>query len=194
MKSSTIILSTLLLGWMSLSTYWYVCQIKNKCFDKEMKIETVSSEIEKEADQITKSLTKIPGNDINSDSAKIINKLKNKLKKGHAVDKFPYNSFEYSTKDNEYSEFYTQLKQLSDSEIDLKYSLTGHTDNKGSKQINKTLGLKRAEFVKKEMLKVGISSKKIITKSEGEKSPVASNSDENGRSTNRRVIIKLIEN
>jgi outer membrane protein OmpA-like peptidoglycan-associated protein len=70
--------------------------------------------------------------------------------------------------------------------------VTGHTDNVGSDKYNQKLSLKRAQSVKQHMVKVGgIKAAIIETIGAGESMPIADNSTEEGRSKNRRVVIKV---
>jgi outer membrane protein OmpA-like peptidoglycan-associated protein len=65
--------------------------------------------------------------------------------------------------------------------------LTGFTDGSGPEDYNKSLGLRRAEEVKEELVKVfGIDAARISTDSQGESNPLAS-----GRNNvNRRVDVR----
>lgn len=72
--------------------------------------------------------------------------------------------------------------------------IEGHTDSAGSENYNRTLGERRAEAV---MLylnqKGGIPLHAMNTISYGESQPVADNTTRDGRSTNRRVVVKVLE-
>lgn len=74
-----------------------------------------------------------------------------------------------------------------------KVSLTGHTDNLGTKSSNITLGLKRANMVKNYLASKGVSPAQLIVKSEGEAKPIASNKTKAGRADNRRVELQIIK-
>ncbi len=71
--------------------------------------------------------------------------------------------------------------------------VVGHTDSEGSDIYNYILSLKRAKEVKRYLTNKGIAGKRIVTKGEGEKKPVATNENmdgsdnEEGRKQNRRV-------
>lgn len=69
-------------------------------------------------------------------------------------------------------------------------TITGHTDSKGSDELNNSLGLQRAESVKRYLQQKGLKSK-IATRSAGASEPVASNDTEEGRARNRRVNLKI---
>jgi len=69
----------------------------------------------------------------------------------------------------------------------------GHTDNSGQAEYNQTLGLDRAEAVKRyiyEQHQVPLHRISVI--SYGEDKPVAPNDTRAGRSQNRRVVIRVL--
>jgi peptidoglycan-associated lipoprotein len=71
--------------------------------------------------------------------------------------------------------------------------IEGHTDNVGTKDINYKLGLERAEAVKRYLYETQqIPLHKINVISYGEEKPVAPNKTKDGRSQNRRVVIKVL--
>ncbi len=73
----------------------------------------------------------------------------------------------------------------------LSVEIGGHTDNVGDEETNRNLSEKRAEAVANYLISNGIGTKKVIAKGYGERQPVASNGDENGRSMNRRVECRV---
>jgi OOP family OmpA-OmpF porin len=75
----------------------------------------------------------------------------------------------------------------------LKLGVYGHTDNKGSDDVNGPLSQKRAEAVKAYLLKKGLKLNQIEVKGYGAEKPIADNNTEAGRSKNRRVEIVLGE-
>ncbi len=71
--------------------------------------------------------------------------------------------------------------------------IEGHTDNVGSKTYNETLGLERAEAVKRYLYEAHqVPLHKINVISYGEDKPVAPNNKRDGRAQNRRVVIKVL--
>lgn len=68
-------------------------------------------------------------------------------------------------------------------------TITGHTDSQGPANQNEKLGLSRANKIKRSLMKKGIDESKIVIVSKGETDPVATNSDREGRSKNRRAVI-----
>lgn len=71
--------------------------------------------------------------------------------------------------------------------------IEGHTDNVGDAKYNESLGLMRAEAVKRYLYeKHQVPLHKINVISYGEEKPVAPNNTRDGRAQNRRVVIKVL--
>jgi outer membrane protein OmpA-like peptidoglycan-associated protein len=68
----------------------------------------------------------------------------------------------------------------------------GHTDSTGTYEFNQRLSEQRAQSVANYLQSRGIADARIRWQGFGETQPVASNETEIGRSTNRRVEIKII--
>ena len=69
--------------------------------------------------------------------------------------------------------------------------VTGHTDNVGSSDRNREVGLGRAQTVADVLKGFGVNEEQMLVSSEGMDSPIASNDTEEGRAQNRRVEIRL---
>lgn len=73
------------------------------------------------------------------------------------------------------------------------FEIEGHTDDVGAKEINRRLGMERAEAVKEylyEHHQIPLHKMNVI--SYGEDKPVAPNKTKAGRAQNRRVVIKVL--
>lgn len=70
-------------------------------------------------------------------------------------------------------------------------TVTGNTDAIGSESYNTTLGQQRADQVRDYLVSKGVASSRITSRSAGEGDPLAPNNTDNGRATNRRVLISL---
>ncbi len=75
----------------------------------------------------------------------------------------------------------------------LKVSVEGHTDSKGTDEYNLKLSLRRAAAVKAFLVKEGVADSRLTTRGLGESQPVASNDTDDGRAQNRRVELKVQE-
>jgi OmpA-OmpF porin, OOP family len=73
----------------------------------------------------------------------------------------------------------------------IKIRIEGHTDNKGKAKYNKKLSQRRAESVRKYLIKRGISADRMTSAGFGMERPIEDNSTEAGRAANRRVEIHI---
>ncbi len=71
----------------------------------------------------------------------------------------------------------------------IKITLSGHADERGTREYNLALGQRRAETVSDYFVLNGINKSRISVKSYGEEKPVAYGQDEVSFSKNRRVEI-----
>ncbi len=69
----------------------------------------------------------------------------------------------------------------------------GHTDSQGPEWLNKKLSQKRADAVKRYLIRKGIGSPRIRTYGYGESKPIATNETDYGRSLNRRTEVVIVE-
>ena len=74
----------------------------------------------------------------------------------------------------------------------LRTTLTGHTDDRGSEEVNERVGLRRADAVKAYLVQEqDLDESRIETQSAGETQPIADNATPQGQSDNRRVEVEL---
>jgi OOP family OmpA-OmpF porin len=89
------------------------------------------------------------------------------------------------------SQFIKDAKTYLEAHKDKQLLLTGHTDNTGKEDLNLILSKKRAENVKRELVKAGLASDQLILDAKGQSEPKASNNTLKGREENRRVSIMV---
>lgn len=70
-------------------------------------------------------------------------------------------------------------------------TVTGNTDAIGSERYNETLGQARADQAKAYLVSKGVAESRVVARTQGEKDPIAPNTTDNGRATNRRVLVML---
>jgi cytochrome c553 len=75
---------------------------------------------------------------------------------------------------------------------DAKLEVIGYADNFGPEKINLKLSVKRAESVKKYLVKNGIAANRVVAQGQGAKSPRGNNKTKEGRALNRRVEIHSV--
>lgn len=85
------------------------------------------------------------------------------------------------------------VNQLTAQKSAIWVEIEGHTDSTGPADYNEQLGLQRAEAVKRYLYeRHNIPLHKMNAISFGEEKPVGENRSREGRSTNRRVVIKVL--
>ena len=87
-------------------------------------------------------------------------------------------------------------KMVADLKADPKgiyIEIEGHTDNRGTPDVNEKIGMERAEAVKRYLYEQHqVPLHKINVISYGEEKPVAPNNTRDGRAQNRRVVVKVL--
>ena len=90
-------------------------------------------------------------------------------------------------------QYYELLRNLKDylEQQDMRVSIIGHTDSKGSDAYNMALGMRRAVAVRDKLLEFGLNPARILgVESRGESEPIAPNDTAEGRFENRRIEFK----
>ena len=131
-------------------------------------------------DDITKSSDKIQ---VNSTNKNQINEIARK------TIYFDTNNYTLNEEKNDLLK--KEILPLIKSNEKVTIIVEGHCDERGSNLYNKKLGKKRAESIKKFLVKSGFKSSKISVVSYGENKPVDLGHDENAWSKNRRGEIVL---
>jgi peptidoglycan-associated lipoprotein len=132
--------------------------------------------------------TKIDGKDYNEVSSTIDNETI-VMKSIH----FRFDVFTLSEEKQEISvENAKKIDNLSKTNNTFKVKVEGNCDEWGTDEYNYALGLKRANTVKKDLIRNGISSDRIITVSYGESNPVCGDQTAKCWNLNRRVDYRLL--
>ncbi len=76
---------------------------------------------------------------------------------------------------------------------DVRVEIGGHTDSRGSAKTNLRLSKKRADAVKRYLVKRDVAADRLTTKGYGEAKPTASNKTTRGRANNRRIEFTKID-
>ena len=90
-------------------------------------------------------------------------------------------------------QYYELLRNLKDylEQQDMRVTIIGHTDSKGSDAYNMALGMRRAVAVRDKLLEFGLDPARILgVESRGESEPIAPNDTAEGRFENRRIEFK----
>jgi len=137
-----------------------------------------------------------PKDDVNKVNAETQTELKKTNQKGQTeiarkTIYFDTNSFTIDETKNE--SLKNQILPLINSDSKIAIIVEGHCDERGSSLFNNRLGKKRANAIKKFLVKSGIKSSKILAISYGENKPVDLGHNEDAWSKNRRVEIVLFK-
>jgi len=172
---SILIGSIAFIIWSSISTYYYVCNVKDLPYEQQNQFaESTIPETEPEIEEEPEPETVI-------------------LSPGSFTIYHLYNHLDF-TEENDFSSYLDQLKKYMHEYPTSVISITGYADNIGSEQYNYTLGMGRANFIRNHLIDQGIPKSIIEISSDGETSPVASNASNSGRAENRRSEITIKTN
>lgn len=159
-------------AWSTLSTYIYVCVIKELCD------EPVSMQM----------------SEVNTDT-KANDTIRNQLVKQAVIPKDLIVHFEFDKSDfssNASSDaYFDESNEYLNQNTQAKLSITGHTDAIGTKEYNQALGYRRAQSLQRYFEKKGLPTNKMIISSKGENEPVDNNNTDAGRANNRRTVITI---
>lgn len=75
---------------------------------------------------------------------------------------------------------------------DLQIEVAGHSDDVGDANNNIGLSMRRATTVRNYLIRFGVEDSRLTFKGYGEAQPIADNSTAEGRATNRRVELRLV--
>jgi len=119
-----------------------------------------------------------------------------RLKEIITILKYSKNIY-FNTDSNEIKNayYYSMLDDVAEIMLknkDVKFSVTGYTDNIGKSSYNLKLSIRRAKQARKFLIQRGVEPDRIIAYGFGEENSKYSNKTEEGRRLNRRVEIKSI--
>ena len=75
----------------------------------------------------------------------------------------------------------------------LKVEVAGHTDNTGNPVLNMGLSDRRAKTVLDKLVEFGVNPSRLSFRGYGSTQPIADNATEDGRATNRRVELRILD-
>ncbi|WP_418321010.1 OmpA family protein [Piscinibacter sakaiensis] len=92
-----------------------------------------------------------------------------------------------------FMDFLRQLANGLQTYSNLSMKVTGHTDNTGDAQLNDKLSEARAAATINFLVKEGVPASRMLSEGKGQSDPIASNDTAEGRASNRRVDMLIIE-
>ena len=75
----------------------------------------------------------------------------------------------------------------------VRASVEGHADERGTREYNQALGEKRAQAAKQYLMAQGVPENRLLTISWGKERPVATGSDESAWAQNRRAVTVVVK-
>lgn len=102
---------------------------------------------------------------------------------------FDYDKFEIR---EEHNSFLDGMIKVVKGHSDLRVKVTGHTDSDGSDQYNDTLSMNRANAITDYFVKRGLRPDRLVIDFKGERSPIDTNKNPEGKQRNRRVDFEFI--
>ena len=104
----------------------------------------------------------------------------------NAVVNFDFDQYTLSSKS---IQTLRSIAQVMKDNKDLEITVSGHADERGTREYNLALGQRRGEAVRDYLLLNGISKNRITVKSYGEEYPLVKGSNESSWAKNRRAEI-----
>lgn len=102
---------------------------------------------------------------------------------------FDYDKFDIR---QEHNPFLDAMIKIVKGHSDLRVKVTGHTDSDGSDQYNDTLSWNRAQAITAYFVKRGLDADRLEIEFKGERSPIDTNTNPQGKQRNRRVDFEFI--
>jgi outer membrane protein OmpA-like peptidoglycan-associated protein len=87
----------------------------------------------------------------------------------------------------------TNIAEILKAYPQVKINIGGYTDNTGDPAANLQLSQQRADNVMAQLAQLGVDPSRMTAKGYGQENPVADNSTEEGRQTNRRISLRVTE-
>ncbi len=131
------------------------------------------------------------GKDI--DEPQVLDIYLDPVKKGYTavLNNIFFDTDSYDLKEESITELDEVVKFLSQN-AEIKMHISGHTDNVGTENYNKTLSLNRAKSVSNFLISNGVDEKRLESQGYGSTQPVTDNNSEETRSMNRRIEFKIL--
>jgi OOP family OmpA-OmpF porin len=183
MKRLSLLFSILLLAWISIASYWYVCKVRNHCGDSD---QAGVSELKDNLPAEDSDALATP--DMETDSLAIALEYLNGI--GTKTYYFEFASSKLDVA-NEDDTFFSSLGYFLANTPGSTVRVEGHACSRGSAQANEKFSRLRAETIKQYLIEKGIRGEQIIAEWKGDTEPAASNDTEDGRKLNRRVEITI---
>lgn len=116
--------------------------------------------------------------------------MEERLRMGNITLYFETNANDLSLT-NDQQRYFEDLKNFINQNAESKIAISGHTDNVGDYEGNKSLSRRRARFVREYMVENGVPRESIVIDGMGPDLPLDTNDTDEGRAKNRRVEVTI---
>jgi len=183
MKRLSLLFSILLIAWISIASYWYVCKVRNNCGDTD---QAALSEMKEDqaAEGADAASTVVPEKDSVAIALEYLNGV------GTKKYYFEFASSKLNAVDDD-ERYFTSLGYFLANTSGSTLTAVGHACSRGSAQANERFSRARAETIKQYLIGKGITGEQIILEWKSDTEPAESNDTEDGRKLNRRVEINI---
>ncbi|WP_185152860.1 OmpA family protein [Fulvivirga aurantia] len=130
---------------------------------------------------------------VNQEIAVVIELQPNGINRLIRLDKLIFGLGKAKISEESYEELNALVKMLESSPT-MQIQLEGHTDFRGNERANMKLSEDRVDAVKNYLVKQGIDRRRIRTKAFGGTQPLSRGSDDESRTQNRRVEVRILSN
>jgi OOP family OmpA-OmpF porin len=183
MKRLSLLFSVLLIVWIIIASYLYICKIRNHCGDADQA--TIPEMSETVSTEGTDAMS--PENMKADSIATALEYLEGAGKKKYYFD-FASSKLNAGNGDEMY---FSSLRYFLANKPGSSLTVVGHACSRGSAQANQRFSKLRAETVQQYLVEKGIAGEQIKMEWKGDTEPAASNDTEDGRKLNRRVEISI---
>ncbi|MBN2212739.1 MAG: OmpA family protein [Bacteroidales bacterium] len=183
MKRLSLFFFVLLVLWIIIATYWYVCKIRNDCGRApEASLAEPTDTLQAAYDAAEPVAS--PEKDPVALAADYLDGV------GTKTYYFDFASAELKTDEGD-TAYLSALRLYLKNRSEASVTIEGHADNRGSAAANDRFAKLRAEAVMQYLTGNGIDENRIRTISRSDTEPAASNDSEDGRKLNRRAEITI---
>jgi outer membrane protein OmpA-like peptidoglycan-associated protein len=169
-------------GWASMSTYIYVCKIKELCPELQTTQVAEANPDNTKSNNTTASADNVISSETSTSTEKTIPK--------DLVIYFAFDKSDFIS-GTEASKYFEESNSYILHNAEAKLNITGYADAEGTAEYNQALGLRRAQTTQMYFESMGMPASRIWIESKGEKEPAADNSTEEGRAKNRRSVVTI---
>lgn len=183
MKRLSLLFSILLIAWICIASYWYVCKVRNHCGVKD---QAPLTEMKEETGTLDSNA--VSSADLEEEPLAIALEYLNGI--GTKKYYFEFASSKLNAP-NDDETYFNSLRYFLAHTPGSTITAVGHACSRGSANANERFSKLRAETIKQYLIGKGVPGEQISLEWKGDREPAASNDTEEGRKLNRRVELNI---